>query len=85
MCLGTASPNIDSYPSHHGPPAVEARLRRHWAVEAAGEDERAFGGDEFYSSDNEMWPREKLLWAYPIFLLICAYIFGMSVYFFWGH
>lgn len=41
-------------------------------------------GDEFHSSENEIWPREKVLWAYPIFLLISAYIFGASIYFFWG-
>ncbi|WGI73313.1 hypothetical protein QC756_13155 [Sinorhizobium meliloti] len=42
-------------------------------------------GDEFHSSENEMRPREKVMCGYPITLLISAYIFGMSVYFFWGH
>ena len=41
-------------------------------------------GDEFQTSGNEMRPREKVLWGYPITLLICAYIFGAPVYFFWG-
>lgn len=35
---------------------------------------------EFHSSENEIRPREKVLWAYPIFLLSSAYIFGASVY-----
>ncbi|WP_425665449.1 SOS response-associated peptidase [Sinorhizobium fredii] len=42
-------------------------------------------GDEFQASGNEMRPREKVFWGYPITLLTCAYIFGAAVYFFWGH